>query len=53
MKQKTEPKTRHSTSATEPEEVGKPLENATELPEISSYTTESERKVIKLPLYGE
>ena len=48
MKQKSEPKTRHSTSETQPEEVGKPQDNATELPETSSYTTESERKVIKL-----
>ena len=49
----TKPKTRHSTSATEPGEVDKPQENATELRKILSYTTRSERRVIKPSQYGE
>ena len=43
----TEPKTRHSTSATKPGEVDEPRENATELRETSSYTTQLGRRVIK------
>ena len=35
----TKPKTRHSTSAAEPEEVDEPRENATELRKTSSFTT--------------
>ena len=35
----TEPKTRHSTSATEPGEVEELQENVTELQETFSYTT--------------
>ena len=35
----TEPKTRHSASASEPREVDEPQENATELQETLSYTT--------------
>ena len=45
--------TRYSTSATEPGEVGEPRENATELQEISSYTTQSGRRVIEPFRYGE
>ena len=39
----TEPKTIHSTSATEPRVVDEPWENATELRETSSNTTRSGR----------
>ena len=49
----TEPKTGHSTSATEAEEVEEPRENATELRETLSYTTRSGRRVIKPCRYGE
>ena len=49
----TEPKARHSTSATEPKEVDEPRENATELRETSSYATRSGRRVIKPSRYGE
>ena len=49
-----EPKTRHSTSATKPGEVDEPRENATELRETSSYTTQLGRRVIKpSSRYGE
>ena len=37
----TEPKTRHSTSASEPGEVDQPQNNATERRETSSYATRS------------
>ena len=50
---KTKLKARHSTPATEPEEVNEPRENATELRETSSYTTPSGRRVIKPSRYGE
>ena len=53
MDNDTESKTRHSTSATEPREVDKPRENATNLRETSSYSTRSTRKVIKPSRYGE
>ena len=43
---------RHSTSATKPREVSEPRENATELQEISSYTTQSGGTVIKPSGYG-
>ena len=49
----TEPKTKHRMSATEPGEVSKPQENATELRERWSYTTWSGRRVIKPSRYGE
>ena len=49
----TEPKKRHITSATEPEEVGEPRENATELWETWSYATRWGKKVIKPSRYGE
>ena len=42
-----EPKTRHSTSVSEPGEVDEPREYATGVQEISRYTTQSERRVIK------
>ena len=48
-----EPKTRHSTSAIEPGEVGEPRENVTKLRETSSYTNQSGRRVIKPSRYGE
>ena len=41
----TEPKTRHSMSATELEEVEEPREDLTELRETSSYTTRPGRRV--------
>ena len=46
-------KTRHSTLATEPEEVDKPLGNATELQETSSYTGWTGRRVIKPSWFSE
>ena len=48
-----EPKARHSTSATDPEEVDKLWEDVTKLRETSSYTTRSGRRVIILSPYGE
>ena len=41
------------TRLSEPGEVDKPQENATELRETSSYTTRSGRRVIKPSQYGE
>ena len=49
----TEPQARHDTSVSEPGEVVKPRENATELREASSYTARSGRRIIKPSRYGE
>ena len=47
------PKTRHSTSATTPEELDEPRVYAVELRETLSYTDRWGRKVIKISRYGE
>ena len=49
----TEPKTRHSTSATTPEELDEPRVYAVELRETLSYTDRWGRKVIKTSRYSE
>ena len=49
----TEPKTRHSASATTPEELDEPRVYAVELRETLSYTDRWGRKVIKTSRYSE
>ena len=50
---RTEPKTRHSTSATTPEELDEPRVYAAELGQTLSHTTRSGRRAIKASRYGE